>query len=51
MEHGNQMKIDTRIIHAGEPNPRIGGAVSMPVFQSSTYQLQDGADYHDIGNL
>ena len=27
--------IDTKLIHAGEPNPRIKGAVSMPIFQSS----------------
>lgn len=28
----------TKLIHAGEPEPRIYGAVTMPVFQSSTYE-------------
>jgi len=28
----------TTLIHAGEPEPRIRGAVSMPIFQSSTYE-------------
>ena len=27
--------IDTQLIHTGEPKPRIGGAVSMPIFQSA----------------
>jgi cystathionine beta-lyase/cystathionine gamma-synthase len=36
----------TRLIHAGEPNPRIAGAVSMPVFQTSTY-LYAGEECYD----
>ena len=31
------MKIETLLVHAGEPRPRIEGAVAMPVFQSSTF--------------
>ncbi len=27
--------LDTKLIHAGEPEPLIGGAVAMPIFQSS----------------
>ena len=35
-------------VHAGEPVPRFDGAVSLPVFQSSTF-IYEGADsYHDI---
>ena len=30
--------IDTRLIHAGEPQPRIGGAVSMPIIQCAMYE-------------
>jgi cystathionine beta-lyase/cystathionine gamma-synthase len=30
--------LETKLIHAGEPEPRIGGAVSMPIFQSSTFE-------------
>ncbi|WP_103028775.1 trans-sulfuration enzyme family protein [Salinibacter altiplanensis] len=33
--------LDTQSIHAGEPNPRIEGAVSMPVFQTATYTHPD----------
>ena len=32
--------IDTRLIHAGEPEPRIEGAVSIPIFQSSTFEYR-----------
>ena len=38
--------IDTKLVHAGEP--RIGGAVGMPVFQSSTFVYQEETGYHDI---
>jgi cystathionine beta-lyase/cystathionine gamma-synthase len=30
---------DTLLIHGGEPSPRIGGAVSMPIFQSATFEM------------
>src|SRR5262245_27337424 len=42
------MRIDTQLIHAGEQRPRIAGAVSMPIFQSSTYESGDGGGYHDV---
>lgn len=29
--------LDTRSVHAGEPTPRIEGAVTLPIFQTSTY--------------
>lgn len=38
--------IDTGAVHAGEPEPRIGGAVAMPIFQSSTFLYEGGSDYH-----
>lgn len=41
-------QIDTKLIHSGEPTPRILGAVSMPIFQTSMYEYRGGADYHDI---
>src|SRR5579863_1834838 len=40
--------IDTKLIHAGEPEPLIGGAVSMPIFQSSTYEYAGQTNYHDL---
>jgi cystathionine gamma-synthase/cystathionine gamma-lyase/cystathionine beta-lyase len=35
--------LDTRAVHDGEPDPRIEGAVSLPIFQTSTY-TRDGPD-------
>jgi len=38
--------IDTEAVHAGEPQPRICGAVAMPIFQSSTYIYEGETEYH-----
>ena len=32
---------DTRSVHAGEPIPRIEGAVALPIFQTATYTHDD----------
>jgi cystathionine beta-lyase/cystathionine gamma-synthase len=40
--------IETKLIHAGEPEPRIKGAVAMPIFQSSTFEYTGEASYHDV---
>ena len=40
--------LETKLIHAGEPNPRIQGAVSLPIFQSATFQYAAGDDYHSL---
>ena len=45
------MKIETKLIHAGEPEPRIEGAVCLPIFQSATYESGGEASYHDIRYL
>ncbi len=39
--------LDTKLIHAGEPEPLISGAVTMPIFQSSTFQSASHTSYHD----
>lgn len=44
-------KLDTQLVHAGEPRPRIAGAVVAPIFQSSTFELDGDAGYHDIRYL
>ncbi|MBC8067403.1 MAG: PLP-dependent transferase [Deltaproteobacteria bacterium] len=44
-------RLDTDLVHAGDPHPRIGGAVVTPIFQSATYELGDEAGYHDIRYL
>jgi cystathionine beta-lyase/cystathionine gamma-synthase len=41
-------KIETQLIHAGEPSPLIEGAVSIPIFQSSTFAYQGENDYHAL---
>ena len=33
--------LDTRSVHAGEPKPRIEGAVTLPIFQTATYTHED----------
>ncbi len=40
--------IDTKLVHAGEPDPSIGGAVTMPIFQSSTFESAGAKSYHDL---
>lgn len=40
--------IYTKLIHAGEPDPRIGGAVSLPVFQSSTFEYEGQGSYDEL---
>jgi cystathionine beta-lyase/cystathionine gamma-synthase len=40
--------LETKLIHAGEPEPRIGGAVSMPIFQSSTFEYQGASSYNGL---
>lgn len=46
-----KLSLSTRSVHAGEPDPRIEGAVVLPVFQSSTYASSGDAGYHDIPYL
>jgi len=41
-------RLETKLIHAGEPDPLINGAVSIPVFQSSTFEYSGQTDYHDL---
>ena len=41
-------RLNTKLVHAGEPRPGIEGAVVLPVFQSSTYEFTGAESYHDI---
>ena len=41
-------RIETKLIHSGEPRPPIAGAVSMPVFQSATFEYEGQTDYNDL---
>jgi cystathionine beta-lyase/cystathionine gamma-synthase len=42
------MRVESKLIHAGEPRPRHQGAVSMPIYQSSTFEYDGQTDYHDL---
>ncbi len=47
------MRKETQTIHQGEKEHRVQGAVTVPIFQSSTYATQQGEDleYHEIRYL
>ena len=42
-------RIDTKLIHAGQP--RIAGAVEMPIFQSAMFESVGETNYHDLGYI
>ena len=44
----NSLSMDTKSVHAGEPSPRVAGAVVMPVFQSAMYETKGEKSYDDI---
>jgi cystathionine beta-lyase/cystathionine gamma-synthase len=44
-------RLETQLVHAGEPLPRIGGAVEMPIFQSATYLYAGEGSYDDVRYL
>jgi cystathionine beta-lyase/cystathionine gamma-synthase len=44
----NFKRIETKVVHSGEPSPRILGSVSTPVFQSAMFETSGEGSYHDI---
>src|SRR2546421_4072082 len=44
----NYKRIETQLIHAGKPRPRIAGAVEMPIFQSAMFEYAGETSYHDL---
>lgn len=40
--------IDTQLVHDGEPSPRVGGSVCLPVFQSAMFESGGEASYDDL---
>lgn len=40
--------IETMLVHAGEPEPLINGAVTAPIFQSSTFEAAGAKSYHEL---
>ncbi|MGD9899966.1 MAG: PLP-dependent aspartate aminotransferase family protein [Calditrichaceae bacterium] len=41
-------KLATKVIHAGEPDPLINGAVSMPIFQTAMYEYSGESDQENL---
>src|SRR5436190_22046756 len=41
-------RIETKLIHSGEPEPRVLGAVSLPIFQTAMFEYSGEESYHDI---
>jgi cystathionine beta-lyase/cystathionine gamma-synthase len=41
-------RIETQLVHAGEPRPRIAGAIAMPIFQSAMFESAGETSYHDV---
>jgi cystathionine beta-lyase/cystathionine gamma-synthase len=42
-------RIDTKLIHSGQP--RIAGAVELPIFQSAMFEYTGEGSYHDLGYI
>ncbi len=42
------MRLETKAIHSGQPRPGIGRAVSLPIFQSSTFEYGGEVNYDDV---
>ncbi len=40
--------LDTEVVHAGSPHPRVEGAVVTPVFQSANYLMADETSYDAV---
>ncbi len=41
-------RIETKLVHAGTPEPRINGSVAMPIFQSAMFEYAGETSYHDL---
>lgn len=41
-------RLETMLIHAGEPSPRIEGAVTVPIFQSAMFEYAGSSRYQDL---
>jgi cystathionine beta-lyase/cystathionine gamma-synthase len=40
--------LETKVVHAGEPYPRISGSVGTPIFQSAMFEYAGETSYHDL---
>jgi cystathionine beta-lyase/cystathionine gamma-synthase len=44
----NALALQTRLVHGGEPHPRIDGAGVAPIFRSTIWEIRSDDGYHDI---
>jgi len=40
--------LETKVVRAGSPSPRINGAVVTPIFQSANFEYAGETSYHDL---
>ncbi|HKH70029.1 MAG TPA: PLP-dependent transferase, partial [Vicinamibacterales bacterium] len=40
--------LETKVVRAGSPTPRINGAVITPIFQSANFEYAGETNYHDL---
>jgi cystathionine beta-lyase/cystathionine gamma-synthase len=48
---GKYERIETKVIHAGEPTPRVDGAVILPIFQTAMFEYTGEKTYDSIRYL
>ncbi len=41
-------RIETKLVHAGDPDPRIDGAVILPIFQTAQFLYEGESQYDDV---
>jgi cystathionine beta-lyase/cystathionine gamma-synthase len=48
MTDGKSLRFETRLIHAGTAEPRVGGAAVLPIFQSTVFEQPEDVPYDRI---
>ena len=43
--------LETNVVHAGSPRPKIAGAVVSPIFQSANFLMADEGAYDEVRYL
>jgi cystathionine beta-lyase/cystathionine gamma-synthase len=41
-------RIESKVVHAGEPEPRVHGSVVLPIFQTAMMEYKGEGSYHDV---
>jgi cystathionine beta-lyase/cystathionine gamma-synthase len=48
---GPYKRLETKLVHAGDPRPRVDGAIETPIFQSATFEYRGEKRYDDVRYL